>query len=789
MKANSRNKGFTLIEMLVTIALLGLVMTMLTTFVTSSSRQYTRGTREARMQMEAQETMNFIEKLVTDGTADSGCFSFSSGTFTAYILKGTTLSKYLISFDQSSNMLRYTRQDKIYGAYDATAGKPIVEQGSASMNSGWSTVSRQNIPLSKYVSAFSVDLTELASLGMFRVNLDFSLEGAEYSASRTYNIRNITEINERAKWIDSLGEEDFDSEGEIYRGQALNLNDYAKNILKLTDTYTSWSVKSGAEDNDQIQTGSTAQITLENGVLTVKAGYDWNRDIRLQLVGETADGTKQTVNLHLSAVAIVGENKSFNKADLVGTTLTSNIKGINADNAGLSFKLFFSENKVNDYANGFSGLSGIALESGQQSTLMSGGSAVVKVTTAKEVSQGAGISKNRLTVIPQEYNRSGNGYLYIVPYKKGTSEVIQPSGVAEIAVSDGSSVVTPTEAPTQAPPQPYVEPTEPYVEPTTQAAPVELADEIVLENLKATVTGVNHNLQEWGFYSSFNVQLTGATGMSHNKLKFRVYVGSTSGISVWDRKVSFSQVSSQNTNLATGGGYYDLSGVVSVNDINQSEIETASVTLNMGPPFSESVKQYLNNMDKCVEVYYAGQLISPPASYSPTAPNPGGGGNGNGNGNGNGGGTTEPASDPNAPNVAQMSAVIEGGNPKISASFVNSKGTDLSKLKFRYYTGDLTNSINVYYTGANYQNAQIENSDQFIWSSGGSSTKGSNYIEGSTGADNKLGSQSFSITFNWSLGLSNWNLNSQFQSLLSSINDRIEIYYDGQLISARSKYH
>ncbi|MBR6366227.1 MAG: prepilin-type N-terminal cleavage/methylation domain-containing protein [Lachnospiraceae bacterium] len=783
MKANSQNKGFTLIEMLVTVALLGIVMTMLTTFVTSSSRQYTRGTREARMQMEAQETMNFIEKLVTDGTADSGCFSFSSGTFTAYILKGTTLSKYVISFDPSEKMLRYSRQDKIYGAYDATAGKPIVEPGSATMNSGWSAVSRQNIPLSKYVSGFSVDLTELASRGMFRVNLEFSLEGADYSASRTYNIRNITEINERAKWINSLGEEDFDSEGEIFRGQTLNLNDYAKNILKLTDTYTSWKAKSGAENNDQIQTGSTAQITLENGVLTVKAGYDWNRDIKLQLVGETADGSTQTVNLHLSAVAIVGENKSVNKSDLVGTTLISNVKGINADNAGLTFKLFFSENKVSNYSNGFSGLSGITLESGQQSTLMSGGSAVVKVTTAKEVAQGAGISKNRLTVIPQEYNRSGNGYLYIVPYKKGTSEVIQTSGIAEIAISDGTNIVTPTEAPTEAPTQPYVPPTEPYVEPTTPAAPVELADEVVLENLKATVTGVNHNLQDWGFYSSFNVQLTGATGMSHNKLKFRVYVGSTSGISTWDRQVGFSQVSSSNTNLATGGSYFDLSGVVTVNDINQSEIETASVTLNLGPPFSESVKQYLNNMDKCVEVYYAGQLISPAASYSPTAPNPGG----SGNGNGNGGGTTEPASDPNAPNAASLSARVENGSPKISASFVNTKGTNLSKLKFRIYTGDLTNSINIYYTGTNYQNAQIEN-NQFIWNSGGSSTKGSNYIEGSTGASNTIASESFSAEFSWSLGV-DWTLNNQLQSILSDINNRIEIYYDGQLISARSKYH
>ena len=414
--------------------------------------------------------------------------------------------------------------------------------------------------------------------------------------------------------------------------------------------------------------------------------------------------------------------------------------------------------------------------------MMSGGSAVVKVTTAKEVSQGAGISKNRLTVIPQEYNRSGSGYLYIVPYKKGTGETILASGVAEIAISDGSSVVVP---PTEAPTQPYVPPTtEPYVEPTTPAAPAEVADEIVLENLKATVTGVNHNLQDWGFQSSFNVQLTGATGMSHNKLKFRVYVGSTSGISPWDRVISYSQVSNQNTNLSVGGSYFDLTGVVSVNDINQSEIETASVTLNLGPPFSDSVKQYLNNMDKCVEVYYAGQLISPPASYSPTAPNPGGGGNGGGNG----GGTTEPASDPNAPNVAQMSARIDGGNPKISTSFVNSKGTDLSKLKFRIYTGNLTNSINIWYTGASYQNAQILNSDQFIWSTGGSSTKGSNYIEGSTGSNAKLGSESFSIEFSWSLGV-DWQLNSQYQSMLSEINDRIEVYYDGQLISARSKYH
>ncbi len=787
MKSN--NKGFTLLEMLVTVMLLGLVMTMLTSFVSSSSRQYSKGTREARMQMEAQETMNFIEKLVTDGAADTGCFSFASNVFTAYILKDTTLSKYTISFDQSEKMLRYTRQDKIYGAYDATSGKPIVEPGSASMNSGWAAVTRQNIPLSKYVSGFSVDLSELSSLGMFRVNLDFSLEGANYSASRTYNIRNISEINERTKWINSLGEEDFDSEGTIYRGQTIDLNDYAKNILKLTDTYTSWTAKAGAENNDQIATGSTAQITLENGKLTVKAGYDWSRDIKLQLVGQTADGTTQAVNLHLAEVTIVGENKTINKSDLVGQNLVSNVKGILADNTGLSFKLFYSANKISDYTNGFNSLSGITLQSGQQSTLMSGGSAIVKVTTAKEVSQGAGISKNRLSVMVQEYPKNSAGYLYIVPYKSGSSSnVIQTSGVAEIAITDASNPVTePTEAPTQAPTQaPTEAPTQPYVEPTTQAVVTALEDDIVLENLKATITGASvSTANKWSFDGSFNVQLTGATGMSHSKLQFRVYTGSTSGFNFWNKYVSYGQAQVASTSVSGSGSYLNITGVVTVNDISQSEIETASVRLNFGPgsQFSDSIMEYLNNFDKCIEVYYAGQRISPAASY---APSQSGGGNNGGNNNG-GGGTQEPT--PGTPNSVNLTSRLENGTTaKIGATFVSTKGTDLSKYSVRMYFGNAAANIAVYDSGINYQNVVLTN-NQGVWYNAGSRSVGSNYIEVHMGPSEQLASESFSFNLTWNMG-AKWPLQyGDLVNLLSDYQDRIELYYNGILISPKSKYH
>ncbi len=60
------NKGFTLIELIVSIAILGLIMASVTTVIAYVSRTFVRGSADANMQRESQMVMNQIENLIVD---------------------------------------------------------------------------------------------------------------------------------------------------------------------------------------------------------------------------------------------------------------------------------------------------------------------------------------------------------------------------------------------------------------------------------------------------------------------------------------------------------------------------------------------------------------------------------------------------------------------------------------------------------------------------------------------------------------------------------------------------
>ena len=79
--------------------------------------------------------------------------------------------------------------------------------------------------------------------------------------------------------------------------------------------------------------------------------------------------------------------------------------------------------------------------------------------------------------------------------------------------------------------------------------------------------------------------------------------------------------------------------------------------------------------------------------------------------------------------------------------------------------------------------------NQGVWYNAGSRSVGSNYIEVHMGPNEKLASESFSFNLTWNLGVNGSLQYGDLINLLSDYQDRIELYYNGILISPKSKYH
>lgn len=61
-----KNKGFSLIELIVSVAILAIIITAVTSVILSASRSFTRGNADANIQKEAQLVVNQVESMIVD---------------------------------------------------------------------------------------------------------------------------------------------------------------------------------------------------------------------------------------------------------------------------------------------------------------------------------------------------------------------------------------------------------------------------------------------------------------------------------------------------------------------------------------------------------------------------------------------------------------------------------------------------------------------------------------------------------------------------------------------------
>jgi prepilin-type N-terminal cleavage/methylation domain-containing protein len=163
---NNDNRGFTLVELIVSIAILGVIAVAAAGFLLAGTRSYTNVNYSVRLQYESQLAMRQIENQVIN--CNSG-LAWDSNTSTLYVAdKGDSGSPlYVFKFDNTKNQLLF---------------------GSGSTVS----VPTPNKIMAEHMTGFIVSAIPDVNSQSDSVNIKIQMEmgGKEYQATQTIALRN-----------------------------------------------------------------------------------------------------------------------------------------------------------------------------------------------------------------------------------------------------------------------------------------------------------------------------------------------------------------------------------------------------------------------------------------------------------------------------------------------------------------------------------------------------------------------------------------------------------------------
>ncbi len=186
------NKGFTLVELIVTIAIMTIVGGAITSFIVVSQRQYNNGAAETDLQYEAQLVTNQLSDLMIDATKGI------SYMFVGSLADGTAVDGFVL--EDVSGAEAETKEFYVYNKdyyykveWNKSDKKLLFSEFSVSDPDD----KKENQLLAEFVSAFSVDMSEVEKKRTVKFTITFTKEatGREYTTSHVVKLRNDVLLN------------------------------------------------------------------------------------------------------------------------------------------------------------------------------------------------------------------------------------------------------------------------------------------------------------------------------------------------------------------------------------------------------------------------------------------------------------------------------------------------------------------------------------------------------------------------------------------------------------------
>lgn len=196
-RRKNNNRGFTLIELIITVAIIAIFSGVILTFIGTGSNTYRSTSNSAKVQMEAQETADSLEDLIIDANYSIDYQSALDGAITNDIDGASgTGDKVLIICNKSDSgdtgsgdsgsagyiydfLYWSSSEQKIYYSQNTTDSVPSGPSGSV---------------LAEGITDFQADVSKAASDKIVRFQLGIKRGTKEIKTLHSVNLRNTVKI-------------------------------------------------------------------------------------------------------------------------------------------------------------------------------------------------------------------------------------------------------------------------------------------------------------------------------------------------------------------------------------------------------------------------------------------------------------------------------------------------------------------------------------------------------------------------------------------------------------------
>lgn len=292
-------KGFTLVEIIVSLAIMTIVAGAIGAFVVSGNNSYLRGNKELTLQEEAQLTANQMIDLIIDvekGIKFSGNADVSDHT--AYDIDGNVAKDVNGNEVNTAQVgeLRLINNDNSYMIrWQGTAGSEYADANQVYLYEVANTkdadgklvvgdfTTAKPALMAEHVSSFSVDLTELEKRKVV-LNMTFTYQDKSYNISETIKLRNdlSAEPSSNYSWVSGIRV--IPDHADLKQGQSYVFNYEITGDEEAAAQGVTWMVT--------YQDGKTCKSTIgTNGKLSVADDETIAENVLLVTCTSVADPT------------------------------------------------------------------------------------------------------------------------------------------------------------------------------------------------------------------------------------------------------------------------------------------------------------------------------------------------------------------------------------------------------------------------------------------------------------------------------------------------------------------